>query len=85
MWLTCVLSRSAALQSWDAVSALKPVIQACKAHGSLVIGQLTNGGRQTSQDINEEPYSSSSEQCPPMGGSASRVISSNCLAPATAC
>lgn len=55
-------------QPWDAVSALKPVVKACQAEGSLVIGQLTNGGRQTSQDINAEPYSSSSEQCPPMGG-----------------
>ncbi len=31
---------------WNFVSAFKPVIAAAKAEGSLVIGQLTHGGRQ---------------------------------------
>jgi 2,4-dienoyl-CoA reductase-like NADH-dependent reductase (Old Yellow Enzyme family) len=30
---------------WDAVAAFEPVIRACKAHGSLVIGQVTHAGR----------------------------------------
>jgi hypothetical protein len=30
---------------WDAVAAFTPVIKACKAHGSLVIGQVTHAGR----------------------------------------
>ncbi|BGP12917.1 hypothetical protein JCM10213_004336 [Rhodosporidiobolus nylandii] len=53
---------------WDPVEAFKPVIAACKAHGSLVIGQLTHGGRQVSSDVDPEPVSSSDVQCPPMMG-----------------
>jgi 2,4-dienoyl-CoA reductase-like NADH-dependent reductase (Old Yellow Enzyme family) len=52
-------------QPWDPVEAFKPVMQVCKAEGSLVIGQLTHGGRQTSEDINPHPVSSSDVQCPP--------------------
>jgi 2,4-dienoyl-CoA reductase-like NADH-dependent reductase (Old Yellow Enzyme family) len=47
---------------------LKPVIAASKAHGSLVIGQLTHGGRQVSNEIVDTPVSASDIQCPPMGG-----------------
>ncbi len=54
-------------QKWDAAEELKPVIQACKAHGSLVIGQLTHGGRQVSEEIVKTPRSSSDIQAPPMG------------------
>jgi 2,4-dienoyl-CoA reductase-like NADH-dependent reductase (Old Yellow Enzyme family) len=35
--------------------AFKPVIAAAKAHGSLVIGQTTHGGRQVSEDVNKRP------------------------------
>lgn len=31
--------------SWDAVAAFKPAIQAAKAGGSIVLGQLTHAGR----------------------------------------
>jgi 2,4-dienoyl-CoA reductase-like NADH-dependent reductase (Old Yellow Enzyme family) len=31
--------------SWDPVEAFKPVMAACKAKGSLVIGQVTHAGR----------------------------------------
>ncbi|GAA5892582.1 hypothetical protein JCM6882_005652 [Rhodosporidiobolus microsporus] len=51
--------------SWDPVAAFKPVIAAAKAHGSLVIGQLTHGGRQVSTDVDPHPVSSSDVQCPP--------------------
>ncbi|KAL7416323.1 NADH oxidase [Mrakia frigida] len=50
--------------SWDPVEAFKPVIAASKRHGSLVIGQLTHGGRQTPSDINPHPVSSSDIQNP---------------------
>lgn len=53
---------------WDPVECLKPVIDAAKAHGSLVIGQLTHGGRQTSIDINPKPVSASETQSPPTFG-----------------
>ncbi|KAG0655068.1 hypothetical protein C6P46_001258 [Rhodotorula mucilaginosa] len=53
---------------WDAVEAFKPVIAAAKAHGSLVIGQTTHGGRQVSEDVNKNPVSSSDVQSPPLGG-----------------
>ncbi|KAL7416326.1 NADH oxidase [Mrakia frigida] len=53
---------------WDAVAAFKPVIAAAKAHGSLLIGQLTHGGRQTSDDVNPHPVSSSDIQNPPSMG-----------------
>ncbi|POY71493.1 hypothetical protein BMF94_5806 [Rhodotorula taiwanensis] len=53
---------------WDAVEAFKPVIAAAKAHGSLVIGQATHGGRQVSEDVNKNPVSSSDVQSPPLGG-----------------
>jgi 2,4-dienoyl-CoA reductase-like NADH-dependent reductase (Old Yellow Enzyme family) len=33
------------LSPWDAVSAFKPVVDVCKAKGSLVIGQVTHAGR----------------------------------------
>ena len=33
------------LSPWDAVEAFKPSIRAAKAHGSLVIGQVTHAGR----------------------------------------
>ena len=54
--------------TWDAIENLKPVIAASKAHGSLVIGQLTHGGRQVSNEIVDTPVSASDIQCPPMGG-----------------
>ncbi|GAA5989438.1 hypothetical protein JCM11641_007905 [Rhodosporidiobolus odoratus] len=53
---------------WDPVEAFKPSIAACKAHGSLVIGQLTHGGRQVSEEVDPTPKSSSDVQCPPMMG-----------------
>ncbi|EGG10388.1 uncharacterized protein MELLADRAFT_33909 [Melampsora larici-populina 98AG31] len=49
---------------WDPVEAFKPVIAAAKAHGSLVIGQLTHGGRQTATEVNPNPVSSSESKCP---------------------
>jgi 2,4-dienoyl-CoA reductase-like NADH-dependent reductase (Old Yellow Enzyme family) len=33
------------LSSWDAVAAFRPLMAATKAHGSLVIGQVTHAGR----------------------------------------
>ncbi|GAA5890377.1 hypothetical protein JCM8208_002796 [Rhodotorula glutinis] len=57
-----------ARSSYDPVESLKPAIDACKAHGSLVIGQLTHGGRQVSEEVTKTPVSSSDVQCPPMGG-----------------
>ena len=56
------------MKTWDAIENLKPVIAASKAHGSLVIGQLTHGGRQVSNEIVDTPVSASDIQCPPMGG-----------------
>lgn len=47
------------------VKAYKPVIDAAKAHGSLVIAQVTHAGRQTSEEIVATPVSSSDVQCPP--------------------
>ncbi|GAA5863676.1 hypothetical protein JCM1840_000100 [Sporobolomyces johnsonii] len=58
--------------SWDAVEAFKPVIQASKAHGSLVIAQLTHAGRQTGETVNTEPVSSGDVLCPPMLGQTFR-------------
>lgn len=49
---------------WDPVEAFKPVIAAANAHGSLVIGQLTHGGRQTPSYINPNPVSASESKCP---------------------
>lgn len=49
---------------WDPVEAFKPAIAAAKAHGSLVIGQLTHGGRQTPIEMNPNPVSASESQCP---------------------
>ncbi|KPV78593.1 uncharacterized protein RHOBADRAFT_23648, partial [Rhodotorula graminis WP1] len=57
-----------ARSSYDPVENLKPAISAAKAHGSLVIGQLTHGGRQVSEEVTKTPVSSSDVQCPPMGG-----------------
>lgn len=53
---------------WNAVEAFKPVIAAAKAHGALCLGQLTHGGRQTSNLIVETPISSSDIQQPPAMG-----------------
>jgi len=39
------------------VKAYKPVIDAAKAHGSLVIAQVTHAGRQTSDEIARVPSS----------------------------
>ncbi|KAN0060424.1 hypothetical protein ACQY0O_007754 [Thecaphora frezii] len=50
------------------VKAFRPVIQAAKAKGSLVVAQLTHAGRQTNYDINPEPVSSSDVQCMPVMG-----------------
>ncbi|KAH9819697.1 hypothetical protein DFH28DRAFT_1105412 [Melampsora americana] len=50
--------------SWDPVEAFRPVIAAAKAHGSLVIGQLTHAGRQTATEVNPNPVSSSETKCP---------------------
>ncbi|KNE96593.1 hypothetical protein PSTG_10151 [Puccinia striiformis f. sp. tritici PST-78] len=49
---------------WDPVEAFKPVIAAAKAHGSLVIGQLTHAGRQTPIHVNSNPVSASETQTP---------------------
>ncbi|GAA5880378.1 hypothetical protein JCM1840_006196 [Sporobolomyces johnsonii] len=54
--------------SWDAVEAFRPAIAAAKAHGSLVIAQLTMGGRQTPTLVTPTPVSSSDVQAAPMGG-----------------
>lgn len=40
-------------KAWDPVEAFKPVVTAAKKHGSIVIGQLTAGGRQTPLEVNE--------------------------------
>ncbi|OAV99977.1 hypothetical protein PTTG_01421 [Puccinia triticina 1-1 BBBD Race 1] len=53
---------------WDPVEAFKPVISAAKAHGSLVIGQLTHAGRQTPFQVNPNPVSASETQSPPSFG-----------------
>ncbi|GAA5862782.1 hypothetical protein JCM8547_006544 [Rhodosporidiobolus lusitaniae] len=53
---------------WSAVEGLKPAIAAAKAHGSLVIGQLTHGGRQVSEEVDPYPVSSSDLQNPAMMG-----------------
>ncbi|GAA5862807.1 hypothetical protein JCM8547_006552 [Rhodosporidiobolus lusitaniae] len=53
---------------WNPVEHLKPLIAAAKAHGSLVIGQLTHGGRQTPIEVNPQPVSSSDVQAPPSMG-----------------
>jgi len=50
--------------SWDPVEAFKPVIATSKAHGSLVIGQLTHAGRQTPSHVNPNPVSASDVQSP---------------------
>lgn len=42
-----------ARSSWDPVPGLKRAIDVAKAHGSLVIGQLTHGGRQVSEEVNK--------------------------------
>ncbi|GAA5955068.1 hypothetical protein JCM21900_002775 [Sporobolomyces salmonicolor] len=57
---------------WDAVEAFKPVIKGAKAHGSLVIAQLTHAGRQTGETVNKEPVSSGDVLCPPMLGQTFR-------------
>jgi len=57
--------------SFDPVENLKEAVKASKAHGSLVIGQLTHGGRQTSIDVTGKegkPVSASDVQCPSFGG-----------------
>ncbi|CDZ96185.1 nadh oxidase [Phaffia rhodozyma] len=56
--------------SFDPVENIKPVIEASKAHGSIIIGQLTHGGRQTSENINSQPLSASDIQCPSFAGMA---------------
>lgn len=43
----------------DHVAAFRPVIDACKKHNSIVIAQLTHGGRQSSILTTEQPVSSS--------------------------
>lgn len=48
--------------------AFKPVIAAAKAHGSIVIAQITHAGRQTSNAVTMHPVSSSDVQTGPMGG-----------------
>ncbi|WAR60336.1 hypothetical protein PtB15_9B273 [Puccinia triticina] len=53
---------------WDPVKAFMPVIAAAKAHGSLVIGQLTHAGRQTPFHVNPNPVSASETQSPPFFG-----------------
>ncbi|GAA98022.1 uncharacterized protein L969DRAFT_46004 [Mixia osmundae IAM 14324] len=53
---------------WDAVTETEKVVKVTKAYGSLCIGQLTHGGRQTPKHINPEPVSSSETQCPPAMG-----------------
>ncbi|KAI5476872.1 NADH oxidase [Pseudohyphozyma bogoriensis] len=54
--------------SWDAVEAFKPVFAAAKAYGSLVLVQLTAGGRQTNDKITLHPVSSGDIQMPPAFG-----------------
>ncbi|KAK4704414.1 hypothetical protein P7C70_g1802, partial [Phenoliferia sp. Uapishka_3] len=54
--------------NWDQVAAFKPVFAAAKAHGSVVIVQVTHAGRQTQNTIADVPVSSSDVQTPPMGG-----------------
>ncbi|GAA5896673.1 uncharacterized protein JCM6883_006976 [Sporobolomyces salmoneus] len=55
---------------FDPVENLKEAIKVAKAHGSIVIGQLTHGGRQTSTDVtgDKAPVSASDVQCPSFGG-----------------
>jgi 2,4-dienoyl-CoA reductase-like NADH-dependent reductase (Old Yellow Enzyme family) len=38
------------LSAWDAVEAFKPVVAAAKAHGSLLLGQITHAGRVSLDD-----------------------------------
>jgi hypothetical protein len=56
--------------SYDPVENLKEPIRLAKAGGSLVIGQLTHGGRQTSVDVTGDaaPVSASDITCPAFGG-----------------
>jgi 2,4-dienoyl-CoA reductase-like NADH-dependent reductase (Old Yellow Enzyme family) len=39
------------LSPWDAVEAFRPMIAKAKAHGSLVVGQVTHAGRVSLRDI----------------------------------
>ena len=50
------------------VKAYKPVVDAAKAHGSLVVAQVTHAGRQTSIEVTDQPVSSSDIQCQPAMG-----------------
>lgn len=57
--------------SYDSVENLKEAVKAAKAEGSLCIGQLTHGGRQTSVDVtgkDGKPVSASDVTCPGFGG-----------------
>ncbi|GAA5942309.1 uncharacterized protein JCM15063_002966 [Sporobolomyces koalae] len=56
--------------SYDPVENLREAIKVAKAGGSLVIGQLTHGGRQTSTDVtgDKAPVSASDVTCPGFGG-----------------
>ncbi|KAI8458738.1 hypothetical protein BY996DRAFT_4576812, partial [Phakopsora pachyrhizi] len=49
---------------WDPVEAIEPIVRVTKSNGSLVIGQLTHGGRQTPKTVNQEPVSASDSQSP---------------------
>lgn len=56
--------------TYDPVENLRESIRLAKAGGSLVIGQLTHGGRQTSVDVtgDKAPVSASDVTCPSFGG-----------------
>ncbi|GAA5872557.1 hypothetical protein JCM16303_004563 [Sporobolomyces ruberrimus] len=56
--------------NFDPVENVREAIKLGKAHGSLVIGQLTHGGRQTSVDVTgDKPTVSASDvTCPAFGG-----------------
>ncbi|GAA5872565.1 hypothetical protein JCM16303_004565 [Sporobolomyces ruberrimus] len=55
--------------AFDHVENLRETIKRAKAHGSLVIGQLTHGGRQTPIDVtgDKAPVSASDITCPSLG------------------
>ncbi|PWN51352.1 FMN-linked oxidoreductase [Violaceomyces palustris] len=52
----------------DYVKAYRPVMEASKANGSIVIAQVTHAGRQTSEEIVDVPVSASDVQCAPAMG-----------------
>ena len=55
-------------QSWDAIQALSPAIQAAKSNGGICLPQMTFPGRQVPEHLNTSPLSSSDVQLEPCLG-----------------